>query len=155
MKFCHYLRCRASNSSNFKWNFTKLMQTQSLTPNCLAQVPKWSISSCGFKSNCPVHQNMSFLTVRISQQLGHPCPLDAFLVTCQNFREGGSAHPSGFFVVVFVFNVPPTAKVILRQGHSFKSHPTDLLSRESSLRPLVYKASGFGHAWYVHWTTLN
>ena len=26
---------------------------------------------------------------------------------------------------VVVFNVPPTAKVIWRQGHSFKSHPTD------------------------------
>ena len=28
-------------------------------------------------------------------------------------------------VVVFVFNVPPTAKVIWRQGHCLKSHPTD------------------------------
>ena len=28
-------------------------------------------------------------------------------------------------VVVFVFNVPPTAKVIWRQGHGLKSHPTD------------------------------
>ena len=28
-------------------------------------------------------------------------------------------------VVVFVFNVPPTAKVIWRQGHGYKSHPTD------------------------------
>ena len=28
-------------------------------------------------------------------------------------------------VVVFVFNVPPTAKVIWRWGHSLKSHPTD------------------------------
>ena len=27
--------------------------------------------------------------------------------------------------VVFVFNVPPTAKVIWRQGHGLKSHPTD------------------------------
>ena len=43
--------------------------------------------------------------------------------------------------VVLVFNVPPTAKVIWRQGHSLKSHPTDWRSRESNLRPLVYKAS--------------
>ena len=28
-------------------------------------------------------------------------------------------------VVVFVFNVPPTAKVIWRRGHDLKSHPTD------------------------------
>ena len=28
-------------------------------------------------------------------------------------------------VVVFVFNVPPTAKVIWRWGHGLKSHPTD------------------------------
>ena len=45
-------------------------------------------------------------------------------------------------IVVLVFNVPPTAKVIWRRGHGFKSHPTDWRSRESSLRPLVYKASG-------------
>ena len=45
-------------------------------------------------------------------------------------------------VVVLVFNVPPTAKVIWRQGHGLKSHPTDWRSRESNLRPLVYKASG-------------
>ena len=45
-------------------------------------------------------------------------------------------------VVVFVFNVPTTAKVIWKRGHSLKSHPTDLCSRGSKLRPLVYKASG-------------
>ena len=28
-------------------------------------------------------------------------------------------------VVVFVFNVPPTAKVIWRRGYGLKSHPTD------------------------------
>ena len=28
-------------------------------------------------------------------------------------------------VVVFLFNVPQTAKVIRRRGHSLKSHPTD------------------------------
>ena len=27
-------------------------------------------------------------------------------------------------------------------GHGLKSHPTDWLSRESNLRPLVYEASG-------------
>ena len=45
-------------------------------------------------------------------------------------------------IVVLVFNVPPTAKVIWRRGHGLKSHPTDWRSRESNLRPLVYKASG-------------
>ena len=60
-----------------------------------------------------------------------------------------SSHNHTFFlgswpviVVVFVFNVPPTAKVIWRRGHGLKSHPTDWWSRESNLRPLVYKASG-------------
>ena len=28
-------------------------------------------------------------------------------------------------VVVFVFNVPPTAKVVWRRGHGLKSHRTD------------------------------
>ena len=28
-------------------------------------------------------------------------------------------------IVVVVFNVPPTAKVIWRRDHGFKSHPTD------------------------------
>ena len=43
---------------------------------------------------------------------------------------------------MFVFNVPPTAKVIWRWGHGLKSQPTDWRSWESNLRPLVYKASG-------------
>ena len=42
-------------------------------------------------------------------------------------------------VVVLVFNVPPTAKVIWRRGHGLKSHPTDRRSRESNLRSLVNK----------------
>ena len=50
--------------------------------------------------------------------------------------------------VVFVFNVSPTAKVIWRRGHGLKSHPTDWWSRESNLRPLVYKASGLS----IHYT---
>ena len=29
------------------------------------------------------------------------------------------------FVFVFVFNVPPAAKVIWGRGHGLKSHPTD------------------------------
>ena len=33
--------------------------------------------------------------------------------------------PSINVLCVFVFNVPPTAKVIWRRGHSLKSHPTD------------------------------
>ena len=45
-------------------------------------------------------------------------------------------------VVVFVFNVPPTAKVIWRWGHALKSHPTDWRIRESNLRSLVYTTSG-------------
>ena len=44
--------------------------------------------------------------------------------------------------VVVMFNIPPTAKVIWRRGHGLKSHPTNWRSRESNLRPLVYKASG-------------
>ena len=42
-------------------------------------------------------------------------------------------------VVVLVFNVPPTAKVIWRRDHGLKSHPTDRRSRESNLRSLVNK----------------
>ena len=30
-----------------------------------------------------------------------------------------------FFVVVVLFNIPPTAKVIWRQGHGLKSHLKD------------------------------
>ena len=55
-------------------------------------------------------------------------------------------------VVVFVFNVPPTAKVIRRRGHGLKSHPTDWWSRQSNLRPLVYKASGLSTTpWRLLW----
>ena len=38
---------------------------------------------------------------------------------------GGYAKISFFLVVVFVLNVPPTAKVIWRRGSGLKSHPTD------------------------------
>ena len=34
-------------------------------------------------------------------------------------------YPYSKLFVGFVFNVPPTAKVIWRRGHGFKSHPTD------------------------------
>ena len=43
---------------------------------------------------------------------------------------------------MFVFNVPPTAKVIRRRGQCLKSHPTDWRSWGSNMRPLVYKAKG-------------
>ena len=48
------------------------------------------------------------------------------------------------FVVVFVFNIPPWAKVIRRGSQALKSHQTDwdYWSQESILRRLVYKASG-------------
>ena len=42
-----------------------------------------------------------------------------FLIMLDNFR------PPDKSIVVFVFNVPPTAKVIWRRGHSLKSDPTD------------------------------
>ena len=45
------------------------------------------------------------------------------------------------YVVVLVFEVPSTDKVIWRRGHGLKSHPTDWKSLESNLRPLVYKGS--------------
>ena len=44
--------------------------------------------------------------------------------------------------VVFVFNVPLTAKVIWRWGHGLKPPTTDWWSWGSNLLPLVYKASG-------------
>ena len=43
--------------------------------------------------------------------------------------------------VVFVFNDPPTAKVIWKLDHSLNSNLTDWRSWGSNLRPLVYKAS--------------
>ena len=39
------------------------------------------------------------------------------------------------FIVVFVFNVQPTAKVIWRRCHGLKSHPTVWWSRESTCDP--------------------
>ena len=36
---------------------------------------------------------------------------------------------------MFVFNVPPTAKVIWIRGLGLKSHRTDWLNRESNLAP--------------------
>ena len=56
-----------------------------------------------------------------------------------------------FVVVVFVFNVPPTAKVIWGRGHSLKSHPKDWWSRESKLQSLVYKASGLSTTQDSNW----
>ena len=44
-------------------------------------------------------------------------------------QAGTSVHVN----VVSVFNIPPTAKVIWRRGHSLKSHPTDWWSQESNL----------------------
>ena len=37
----------------------------------------------------------------------------------------GKSLTRNVVVVVFVFNVPPTAEVIWRRGHGLKSHPTD------------------------------
>ena len=43
------------------------------------------------------------------------------MVTC----TGKLYSDTKLYVVVFVFKVPPTAKVIWRRGHGLKSHPTD------------------------------
>ena len=59
-----------------------------------------------------------------------------------NLYDADRAAPTQWLLLCFGFNVPPTAKVIWRRGHSLKSHPTDWKSRESNPRPLVYKASG-------------
>ena len=50
-------------------------------------------------------------------------------------------------VCVFLFNIPPTAKVIWRWGHSLKSHPTDWRSWGSNMgslgtRQMVYRLHG-------------
>ena len=51
-------------------------------------------------------------------------------------------------VVVFVFNIPPTAKVIWRRGHGLKSHPTDLSS------PGIEPATpGLQGKLFIHYTT--
>ena len=44
--------------------------------------------------------------------------------------------------VLFVFNIPPTTKLIWGQGHGLKFHPTDCRSQESNPQSLVYKVSG-------------
>ena len=56
--------------------------------------------------------------------------------TCLNFRlftvrcavvffALNESQSNGARMYVFMFNIPKTAKVIWRGGHSFKSHPTD------------------------------
>ena len=45
------------------------------------------------------------------------------------------------FVCLFEFNVPHTAKGILRLGHILKSHLTDWPSGRSNLKHLLYKSS--------------
>ena len=47
----------------------------------------------------------------------------AYCKSLQNESDRGLI--SCIVVVVFVFNVPPTVKVISRRGHGLKSHPTD------------------------------
>ena len=56
-----------------------------------------------------------------------------------NERDSWADTPMG---VVFVVNVPTTAKVIRGRDHGLKSHLTDWWSRKSNMRSLVYKASG-------------
>ena len=51
------------------------------------------------------------------------------------------AHKGDFIVVLLVFYVPPTAKVIWRRDLGLKSHPKDWRMPGSNSRPLVYKAS--------------
>ena len=54
-----------------------------------------------------------------------------------------------YCVFVFIYNVPPTAKVIWRRGHGLKSHPTDWWSRESNLRLIP----GLQGKRFIHYTT--
>ena len=55
-------------------------------------------------------------------------------------------------VCLFVFNVPPTAKVVWGRGHGLKSHPTD---HWRSRGPLVYKASGLSTSFYRVYNKFN
>ena len=52
-------------------------------------------------------------------------------------------------VVVFVFNVSPTAKVIWRQGHGLESHPTDWWSW-GWIEP---ETPGLQGKWLIHYAT--
>ena len=52
------------------------------------------------------------------------------------------------WLVVFVFNVPPTAKIIWRQGHCLKSHPTAWLTR--GIEPAT---PGLQGKQFIHYTT--
>ena len=59
-----------------------------------------------------------------------------------NWNKWEVSASNHFSWAVVVFNIPQTAKVIWRRGHSLKSHPSDWWSWESNLRSLVYRASG-------------
>ena len=94
---------------------------------------------------CPVTAYKTFRSHRPESMNSQDSPF--YLAIKYNCKHNGTEwHKRQLVVVVFVFNVPPTAKVIWRRGHGLKSHPTDWWSRESNLRPLVYKASGLSTA---------
>ena len=63
-------------------------------------------------------------------------------VNCCHFNiyEHNKFHAqlSCALVIEFVFNVPPTAKVIWRQGHGLESHPTDWRTQGSNSGPLRF-----------------
>ena len=71
-----------------------------------------------------------------------------YLAIKYNCKHNGSEWYKRQLVVVFVFKVPPTAKVIWRLGHGLKSHPTDLW------RPGIEPATpGLQGKLFIHYTT--
>ena len=57
-------------------------------------------------------------------------------------QKTGNTSDYRHSVSEFVLNVAATAKVICRQGHGLKSHPTDWRSPGSKSGPPGYKVSG-------------
>ena len=55
-----------------------------------------------------------------------------------------------YVVVVFVFNVPPSAMVIWRRGHSLKSHRTSDRLLKPGIKPA---APGLQGKRFIHYTT--
>ena len=68
--------------------------------------------------------------VKTSPKIGHNVPMVKYIgqnVPKMNFYSTFCEilRIMWVVVVVFVFNILPTAKVIWRPGHALKSHPTD------------------------------
>ena len=65
-----------------------------------------------------------FLSLIFPEMLGHKS-MFVYVFLCYLICHIYDPKCNKSYFVVFVFNVPPTAKVIWERGHGLKSHPTD------------------------------